>query len=141
MYLRYVLCTNVYNYLLYISTVPTVWYLFISIKPGTLADLLHTSYILFYVLHWNTTTHSIKDLELFWLYLCVYILSVICIAITSRRSNQTRSTTCRTLICCKYSSYSIPCCNLQCLYMYNVSSLKTIYTKFHSQIKVFFLLK
>ena len=54
MYLGYVLCTNVYNYLLYISTVPTVWYLFISflsIKPGTLADLLHTSYTLFYVLH------------------------------------------------------------------------------------------
>ena len=54
MYLGYVLSTNVYNYLLYISIVPKVWYFFISflsIKPGTLADLLHTSYTLFYVLH------------------------------------------------------------------------------------------
>jgi hypothetical protein len=69
-------------------------------------DLLHTYINLFNILHWNTTTpHGIKDLNLFWMYLCIVFIAVICITIKSHQSNQTHSTTWRTFIGCKYSSY------------------------------------
>ena len=98
-----------------------------SMKSGMFDDLLHTYYILFNMLCWNTTRRSIKDLNLFWMYLCIVFIAVICIPIKSHQSNQTRSTT-WTFIGCKYSSYFIPFCNLQNMYMYNLSSLRTIYT-------------
>jgi hypothetical protein len=103
-----------------------------SMISGMFEDLLHTYFILFNILRWNTTTHSIKDLNLFGMYLCIDFIAVICIPIKSHQSNQTRSTTWRTLIGCKYSSYFIPFCNLQCMYMYNVFRLGTIYTKYRN---------
>ena len=65
-----------------------------------------------------SSTHSIKDLHLYWLYLCIVFITGYCIKIELHQSNQTRSTTFRTLLGCKYSSYFIPFCNLQ--YMYYV---------------------
>jgi len=118
-----------------ISAVLTVvlffFFIFISsIKSGTFEDLLHTYFILFNIWRWNTTTHSLKDLNLFWLYLFIVFIANICIAIKSHQSNQTRSTTCRTFLTCKYSSYFIPFCNIQYIYRHNISSLSTIYTKY-----------
>ena len=101
-----------------------------SMISGIFEDLLHTYFILFNILRWNTTTHSIKDLSLFGMYLCIDFIADICITIQSHQSNQTRSTTWRTLISCKYSSYFIPFCNLQYMYMYNLFRLRTIYTKY-----------
>jgi hypothetical protein len=72
----------------------------------------------------------VKDLNLFWMYLCIVFIAVICITIKSHQSNQTHSTTWRTFIGCKYSSYFIPFCNLQNMYMYNLIRLRTIYTKY-----------
>ena len=103
-----------------------------SMISGMFEDLLHTYFILFNILRWNTTTHSIKDLNLFGMYLCIDFIAVICIPIKSHQSNQTCSTTWRTLIGCKYSSYFIPFCNLQCMHMYNVFRLGTIYTKYRN---------
>jgi hypothetical protein len=100
-----------------------------SMKSGKFEDLLHTYFILFNILHWNTTTR-IKDLNLFWMYLCIVFIVIICITIKSHQSNPTRSTTWRTFITCKYSSYFIPFCNLQNMYMYNLFRLRTIYTKY-----------
>ena len=101
-----------------------------SIKSGMFEDLLHTYFVLFNILRWNTTTHSIKDLNLSWIYLCIVFIAVICIPIKSHQSNQTRSTTWQILKSCKYSSYFIPFCNLQNMYIYDLSSLRTIYTKY-----------
>jgi hypothetical protein len=103
-----------------------------SMKSGMFENLLHSYFVLFniHVLLWNTTTHSIKDLNLFGMYLCIDFIADICITIKSHQSNQTRSTTWRILIGCKYSSYFIPFCNLQYMYMYNLFRLRTIYTKY-----------
>jgi hypothetical protein len=101
-----------------------------SMKSRKFEDLLHTYFILFNILHWNTTRHGIKDLNLFWMYLCIFFIAVIWIIIKSHQSNPTRSTTWRTFISCKYSSYFIPFCNLQNMYMYNLFRLRTIYTKY-----------
>ena len=96
-----------------------VWFFvfFITLmKSGMLEDLLHTYFVLFNIIRWNTTPHIIKDLILSWR--------------KSHQSNQTRSTTWRTLIGCKDSSYFIPCTNLQYMYLYNLFRLRTIYTKY-----------
>jgi hypothetical protein len=74
-----------------------------SMISGMFENLWHNYFILFNILHWNTTTHSIKDLNLFGMYLCIDFIAVICITIKSHQSNQTCSTTWRTFICCKYS--------------------------------------
>jgi len=104
---------------------------FISlINLGTLWDLLNTYFILFNILRSNTTTHTTNDLNLFWLYLCIVFIAAICIPIKLHQLNQTRSTTWRTFIGCKYSSYFISFCNLQYMYMYNLYSLRRIYTKY-----------
>jgi hypothetical protein len=63
-----------------------------------------------------SSTHSIKDSHLFWLYLCIVFITGICMKIELHQSNQTRSTTFWTLNGCKYSSYFIPFCNLQYMY-------------------------
>ena len=53
----------------------------------------------------NTRYQSFK----YWLYLLIsFYLAAICITIKSHQSNQTRSTTWRTFMICKYSSYFIP---------------------------------
>jgi len=102
-----------------------------SMKSGMFEDWLHTlKKKKINILRWNTTTHSIKDLNLFWMYLCIVFIADICITIKSHQSNQTRSTTWQILKSCKYSSYFIPFCNLQNMYMYDLSSLRTIYTKY-----------
>jgi len=101
-----------------------------SMKSGKFEDLLHTYFILFNILRWNTTTHSIKYSNLFWMYLCILFIAGICSTIKSHQSNQTCSTTWPTFMGCKYSSYFIPCCNLQYMYMYNVFRFRTIYTKY-----------
>jgi hypothetical protein len=64
------------------------------------------------------------------MYLCIVFIAVICIPIKSHQSNQICSTTWPSFIGCKYSSYFIPFCNLQSMYMYNLSRLRTIYTKY-----------
>jgi hypothetical protein len=64
-----------------------VWFFvfFITVmKSGMLEVLLHT-YFLQYI---DTTTHGIKDLNLFWMYLCIVFIAVICIPIKSHQSNQ-----------------------------------------------------
>ena len=93
-----------------------------SMKSGMFEDLLHTYFVLFNIIRWNTTPHIIKDLILSWMYLCIVFIAVICFTIKSHQSNQTRSTTWRILIGCKDSSYFIPCTNLQNMYMHNLSS-------------------
>jgi hypothetical protein len=103
-----------------------------SMISGMFENLLHSYFVLFniHVLGWNTTTHSIKDLNLFGMYLCIDFIADICITIKSHQSNQTRSTTWQTLKGCKYSSYFIPFCNLQYMYMYNLFRLRTIKKKY-----------
>jgi hypothetical protein len=91
-----------------------------SMKSGMLKDLLHTYFVLFNILRWNTTPNSIKDLNLSWMYLCIVFIAVIWITIQSHQSNQTRSTTWQILQSCKHTSYIIPFCNLQYMYMYNL---------------------
>jgi hypothetical protein len=66
---------------------------------------------------------------LLYLLICFY-LAVYWVPIKSHQSNQTHSTNWPTLLICKYSSDFIPCCNLQYMYIYNLSSLRTIYTKY-----------
>jgi hypothetical protein len=115
----------------------TVWFFvfFItSMKSEMFENLLHSYFVLFniHVLRWNTTTHSIKDLNLFGMYLCIDFIADICITIKSHQSNQTRSTTWQSFISCNYSFYFIPFCNLQYMYMYNLFRLRTIYTKYRN---------
>jgi hypothetical protein len=64
-----------------------------SMKSWMLKDLLHTYFVLFNILLWNTTPKSIKDLILSWMYLCIVFIAVIWITIKSHQSNQIRSTT------------------------------------------------
>ena len=97
-----------------------------SMKSWMFEDWLHTYFVLFNILLWNSTTHSIKDL--FWMHLCIVFIAVICIPIKSHQSNQTRSATWQILKSCKYSSYFIPFCNLQYMYMHNLFRLRTNYT-------------
>jgi hypothetical protein len=40
-----------------------------SMKSGMFEDLLHTYFILFNILRWNTTPNSIKELISSWMYL------------------------------------------------------------------------
>jgi hypothetical protein len=42
-----------------------------SMKSGMFENLLHTYFVLFNILRWNTTPNSIKDLILSWMYLCI----------------------------------------------------------------------
>jgi hypothetical protein len=88
-----------------------------SMKSWMFEDLLHTYFALFNILRWNTTPNSIKDLILSWIYLCIVYIAVCWITIASHQSNQTRSTTWKILQRCKYTSYNIPFCNLQYMYM------------------------
>jgi ABC-type multidrug transport system fused ATPase/permease subunit len=60
----------------------------------------------------------------------IFYLTVIWVTIKSHQSNQTRSTTWWTLINCEYSCYFIPFYNLQYMYMYYLSSLRAIFTKY-----------
>jgi hypothetical protein len=97
-----------------------VWFFVIFItamKSWMFEDLLHTYFVLFDILPWNTTPNSIKDLILSWMYLCIVYIAVCWITITLHQSNQTRSTTWWILQICKYTSYLIPFCNLQYIYM------------------------
>jgi hypothetical protein len=86
----------------------TVWFFVFFITPmksGMFENLLHSYFVLFniHALRWNTTTHSIKDLNLFGMNLCIDFIADICIPIKSHQSNQTCSTTWRTFIGSKYS--------------------------------------
>ena len=101
-----------------------------SMKSWMFEDWLHTYFVLFNILRWNTTPNSIKDLILSWM--CIFCIAVCWITIKSHQSNQTRSTTWQILKSCKYTSYSIPFCNLQYMYMYNLFKLRTIYTKYRN---------
>ena len=103
-----------------------------SMKSWMFEYLLHTYFVLFNILRWNTTPKSIKDLILSWMYLCIFYIAVCWITIKSHQSNQTCSTTWQILKRCKYTSYIIPFCNLQYMYMYNFVKLRTIYTKYRN---------
>ena len=70
-----------------------------------------------------------RSLSLVWLYLCIVFIADICITIKSHQSNQECSTTWRTFIHFKYSSYFISYCNLHYLYMCNLSILRS-YAKY-----------
>ena len=50
-----------------------------SMTSGMFENLLYSYFILFniHVLRWNTTTHSIKDLNLFGMYLCIDFIAEI----------------------------------------------------------------
>ena len=87
------------------------------------------TYLFYFIQYINTTTHSIKDLNLFWLYLCIVFIADICITIKSYQSNHTHSTTWQTLMSCKYSSYFIPFYNLQYMYIIIYLVWSTIYAK------------
>jgi hypothetical protein len=116
-------------------TALAVWFFVFFIaskKSGMFEDLLHTYYILFNMLGWNTTRRSIKDLNLIWMYFCIVFIADLCIPIKLHQSNQARSTTWWTFIGCKYTSYFIPFCNLQYVYMYNLFKLRTICTKYRN---------
>ena len=97
-----------------------------SMKSWMFEYWLHTYFVSFNILPWNTTTHSIKDL--FWMYFCIVFIAVICIPIKSQQSNQTRSATWQILRSCKYSSYLIPFYYLQYMYVHNLFRLRTNYT-------------
>ena len=73
--------------------------------------------------------HRVSQFQIL-MYICYF--TVICIPIQSLQSNQTRSTTCPTLIGCKYSSYVIPFYDLQYMYIYNLCCLRTIYAKYYN---------
>jgi hypothetical protein len=73
-----------------------------SMKSGMFENLLHTYFVLFNILRWNTTPNSIKDLILSWMYLWIFFFfAVIWNTIKSHQSNQTRSPTWGILIGCK----------------------------------------
>jgi hypothetical protein len=91
-----------------------------SMKSGMLKDLLHTYFVLFDILRWNTTPNSINDLILSWMYLCIVFFAVIWNTIKLHQSNQTRSPTWWILIGCKHTSYLIPFCNLQYIYVKSI---------------------
>jgi hypothetical protein len=61
----------------------------------------------------------------------LFYLTLICIPIKSHQSNKTCSTTLQSVIGCEYSSYLFfTLYDLQYMYMHNVCSLRTIYTKY-----------
>jgi hypothetical protein len=45
------------------------------------------TFLFCFIQYINTTTHSIKDLNLFGMYLCIDFIADICIAIQSHQSN------------------------------------------------------
>ena len=47
------------------------------------------TFLFCFIQYINTTTHSIKDLNLFGMYLCIDFIADICITIQSHQSNQT----------------------------------------------------
>ena len=103
-----------------------------AMKSWMFEDLLHTYFVLFDILPWNTTPNSIKDLILSWMYLCIVYIAVCWNTIKLHQSNQTRSTTWWILQICKYTSYLIPFCNLQYMYMLKKNKLRTIFTKYRN---------
>ena len=80
---------------------------YVEIQPHRLSQFQALTYILFY-------------------------FTVICIVIKSHQLNQIYSTTSRSFIGCEYSSYDsfFKCYDLQCMYMYNLCCLITIYTTY-----------
>ena len=83
---------------LQIGSVLTMWYIklfILSIKPGTLDDLLHICYTLFII-----QLHRVSKFQV----MIFFYLPAIWMTIKSHQSSQTRSTTWRIFMSCKYSS-------------------------------------
>jgi len=76
-----------------------------------------------YLLYLITMKYNYIEYQSFKYWCIFFYLVVICTTIKSHQSNQTRSTTWRTCLGCKYSSYCLWFCNLQYIYMYSLSRL------------------
>ena len=105
-------------------------------------------YFCFYFIHYTRNVRKLTTIHLLYFIQCLalkynctqyqrftficmkfvyFYLAVLCITITSHHWIQTRLATWRTFLICKYSTFLLSIfCNLQFMYLYNVSSLRPI---------------
>ena len=112
----------------YIKEYKLNWLLVVSFRYWNILEFVFLQHCLFMLSNkWWWLKYRVSK---FVVLMYLLYLAVSCISIKSHQSNQTCSTTWRTSKSCKYSSYFIPFYNLQYMYMYNLSRLRTIFAEY-----------